>query len=132
MSELDELRRTLPMVGAEPSILDDTRIAHVVAHGHRILSRRTVPGLRVEMEETPDAIVGKLIVEAGAQIAQPIHMCFGLAHPTGVQQIKIDVHVLEGAQARGAVPLSLPLRAGGRTSDAGRHGNRTRRVADLY
>jgi Fe-S cluster assembly scaffold protein SufB len=98
MSELDDLRRTLPMVGAEPSILDDMRIAHVVAHGHRILSHRTVPGLRVDLEETPDAIVGKLIVEAGAQIAQPIHMCFGLAHPTGVQQIRIDVRVLEGAR----------------------------------
>ena len=70
------------MVGAEPAILDDTRIAHVVAHGHHILSRRTVPGVRVELEETPDAIIGKLTVEAGAQIAQPIHMCFGLAHPT--------------------------------------------------
>ena len=43
MSDLDDLRRTLPMVGAEPSILDDTNIAHVVAHGHHILSRRTVP-----------------------------------------------------------------------------------------
>jgi len=85
------------MVGADPSILDDTSIAHVVAHGHHILSHRTVPGLRVEMEETPDAIIGKLIVEAGAKIAQPIHMCFGLAHPTGVQQIKIDVQILEGA-----------------------------------
>lgn len=72
MSELDDLRRTLPMVGAEPAILDDTRIAHVVVQGHHILSHRTVPGLRVEMEERPDAIVGKLIVEAGAQIAQPI------------------------------------------------------------
>ncbi|NWF73951.1 MAG: FeS assembly protein SufBD, partial [Nitrospirae bacterium] len=97
MSELDELRRTLPMVGAEPAILDDTSIAHVVALGHRILSHRSVPGLRLDLEETPDAIVGKVIVEAGAQIAQPIHMCFGLAHPTGVQQIKIDIQILEGA-----------------------------------
>jgi len=52
------------------------------------------------LEETPDAIIGKLTVEAGAQIAQPIHMCFGLAHPTGKQQIKIDVRICEGAQAR--------------------------------
>jgi uncharacterized protein len=100
MSELEELKKTLPMVGAEPAILDDTRIAHVVAQGHHILSHRTVPGLRVELEETPDAIVGKMTVEAGAQLAQPIHMCFGLAHPTGVQQIRIDLRVLEGAQAR--------------------------------
>lgn len=109
MSDLDDLRRTLPMVGAEPSILDDTNIAHVVAHGHHILSRRTVPGLRVEMEETPDAIVGKLIVEAGVQIAQPIHMCFGLAHPTGVQQITIDVQICEGAQARVLSHCLFPL-----------------------
>lgn len=99
MSDLEELKRALPLVGAEPSILDDTRIAHVVAHGHRILSRRTVPGLRVDVEETPDAIVGRLVVEAGVNIAEPIHMCFGLAHPTGVQQIKINMEVLEGAQA---------------------------------
>lgn len=99
MSDLEELRRTLPMVGAEPSILDDTRIAHVVGHGHRILSHRTVPGVHVDLEERPDAIAGKMIIEAGAQIAQPIHMCFGLAHEAGVQQIKLDVEVMEGARA---------------------------------
>jgi len=100
MSEIDELRRALPMVGAEPAILDDLRVAHIIAQGHHILSHRTVPGLRVDLEETPDAIVGKLIVEKGVSITQPIHMCFGLAHPTGLQQIKIDVEILEGAQAQ--------------------------------
>ena len=88
------------MVGTEPAILDDSRIAHVVAHGHHILSQRTVPGLRVDLEEQPDALVGRMTIEAGAQIDEPIHMCFGLAHPTGVQQIKIDVRVLDGARAR--------------------------------
>ena len=100
MSDLETLRHTLPMVGTEPSILDDTGIAHVVAHGHRILSRRTVPGLRVELEETPDALIGQLTVEAGATIAQPVHLCFGLTDPTGVQQITIEVPLQEGAQAR--------------------------------
>jgi Fe-S cluster assembly scaffold protein SufB len=100
MSELDTLRRTLRIVGAEPAILDDTRIAHVVGQGHRILSQRTVPGLRVQLDERPDAIIGKLVVEPGVQIAEPIHLCFGLTHPTGVQQILIDVEVCEGAQAR--------------------------------
>ena len=100
MSELEDLKRTLPMVGAEPTVLDDVHIAHVVGHGNRILSQRTVPGLHVELEEQPDAIAGTIVVEAGAQITQPIHMCFGLAHPTGIQQIKIHVRVNEGAEAR--------------------------------
>jgi uncharacterized protein len=100
MSELEELTRVLPMVGAEPSVLEDERIAHVVGQGHRILSRRSVPGLRLDLEETPEAIVGKMTVQAGVTIAQPIHMCFGLAHPTGSQRIQIDVVVEEGAAAR--------------------------------
>jgi Fe-S cluster assembly scaffold protein SufB len=100
MSALEALIRVLPMVGAEPSILDNPGIAHVVAHGHHILSHRTVPGLRVDMEETSDAIIGHMVIEAGATIAQPIHMCFGLAHPTGVQQVRINLQVNEGAQAR--------------------------------
>lgn len=97
------------MVGAEPAILDDLRIAHVVAQGHHILSHRTVPGLRVDLEETPDALIGRMTIEAGAQIDQPIHMCFGLAHPTGVQQIKIDVRVNEGAKARVLSHCLFPL-----------------------
>lgn len=99
MSELEELTRVLPMVGAEPTILDDERIAHLVGQGHRILSLRSVPGLDLSVQETPDAIIGKMTVQAGAVIEQPIHMCFGLAHPTGRQNIRIDVLVEERASA---------------------------------
>jgi uncharacterized protein len=100
MSELEALIRVLPMVGAEPAILDDERIAHVVGQGHHILSRRSVPGLDLHIEETPDALVGKMTIRAGVVIEQPIHMCFGLAHPTGSQHIRIDVVVEERATAR--------------------------------
>lgn len=55
MSELEELTRVLPMVGGEPTILNDEKMAHVVGHGHRILSRRSVPGLDLDLEETPEA-----------------------------------------------------------------------------
>src|SRR5215831_17162328 len=109
MSELEEPTRALPMVGAERTILDDERIAHIVGHGHRILSRRSVPGLNLEVEETPDAIVGKLIIQAGVTIAHPIHMCFGLAHPTGSQRIHVDVRVEKGAAARVLAHCLFPV-----------------------
>ncbi len=109
MNELEIIRQALPMVGAEPEILDDSRIAHVVAHGHRILSRRLVPGLRAELEETPDAIVGEMIVEKGARIEQPIHLCFGLAHRTGVQQIKINLTVESDAVASVLAHCLFPI-----------------------
>lgn len=100
MSDLDALIRALPMAGAEPAVLEDPRIAHVVAHGHHILSRRTVPGVSLELEETPDALVGRLMVQPGTTMDHPIHLCFGLAYLTGTQRIKIDVEVGEGATAQ--------------------------------
>jgi len=109
MSELNDLKRTLPMVGAEPSILDDPQIAHVVGHGHHILSHRTVPGVQLDLEELPEAIAGRLVVEPGAHIDQPIHMCFGLAHETGVQHININVEIGEGAQAHVLAHCLFPL-----------------------
>ena len=99
MSELDTLRRALPQVGAEPEILDDSRIAHVVASGHRILSRRGIPGVRVELAETPDAIVGTMVIEEGVVLQHPVHLCFGLAHGTGVQRINVAVTVKPHARA---------------------------------
>jgi Fe-S cluster assembly scaffold protein SufB len=109
MSEFDVLRDALPMVGAEPDILTSSQVAHVVAHGHHILSRRTVPGLKAELDETPEAIVGQLVVEEGAVIEQPIHLCFGLAHETGIQQIKINVKVEAGANARFLAHCLFPV-----------------------
>ncbi len=100
MSDLEVLLRTWPMVGAEPSILGNHETAHLVAHGHQILSHRAVPGLHIELDETPDALTGTIVVEAGVTIAQPIHLCFGLASPTGTQRITINLQVQEDAQAR--------------------------------
>ena len=109
MSELNELKCALPMVGAEPSVLDDPRVAHIVGHGNRILSHRTVPGLHVDLEERAEAIAGKMVVDAGVRIAEPIHMCFGLAHETGVQHINIDVEVGEEAQVHVLAHCLFPL-----------------------
>lgn len=109
MSELNELKLALPMVGAEPSVLDDPRVAHIVGHGNHILSHRTIPGLHIDLEERPEAIAGKMVVEAGVQIAQPIHMCFGLAHETGLQQINIEVEIGERAQAHVLAHCLFPL-----------------------
>jgi Fe-S cluster assembly scaffold protein SufB len=40
-----------------------------------------------------------MTIRAGVAIAQPIHMCFCLAHPTGSQRIHIDIFVEERATA---------------------------------
>ena len=99
MSDLDTLRRALPQVGAKPEILDDSRIAHVVASGHRVLSRRAIPGVRVELAETSDAISGTMVIEEGVELEHPVHLCFGLPFETGVQRINMALTLKPHARA---------------------------------
>jgi len=99
MSELTDLQGGLALVGAEPEVLGDRRVAHVVANGHHLLSSRAIPGLTLEARETPDAIVGRLTVSPGMRIEMPIHLCFGIVHRSGVQRIEMTVRLEERAEA---------------------------------
>ena len=99
MSELRELTRALPFVGADTSVLDDARIAHVAADGNHILSHRDIPGVRLEAEETADGILGRMTIASGVRIETPIHLCFGLLQPVGVQRIRMTVTVEASASA---------------------------------
>lgn len=72
---------------------------HLVAYGHQLASLRALPGLQLTAEASETGIVGRLVIAAGVQIAQPVHLCFGLFEQLGVQNVQLDVIVEPGAQA---------------------------------
>ncbi|MFH0904857.1 MAG: SufD family Fe-S cluster assembly protein [Methanobacteriota archaeon] len=97
MSELDELMRTFGETGGDRSILANEDIAHIVAGGHRILSMRAVDGIEVKAKETPTGISAQVRVTAA--LKNPVHLCFGIIHKKGIQEIKMDVVFEAGASA---------------------------------
>jgi Fe-S cluster assembly scaffold protein SufB len=97
MSELDELMRTFGETGGDRSILANEDIAHIVAGGHRILSMRAVDGIEVKAKETPTGISAQVRVMAA--LKNPVHLCFGIIHKKGIQEIKMDVVFEAGASA---------------------------------
>lgn len=97
MHQLEELMRSFGESGGDRSILANEDIAHLVAGGHRILSMRVVEGLEVKAKETPKGISAKVRVMAA--IKNPIHLCFGIIHKRGIQEIKMDVVFEAGASA---------------------------------
>ncbi|MBU4076120.1 MAG: SufD family Fe-S cluster assembly protein [Euryarchaeota archaeon] len=97
MHQLEELMRSFGESGGDRSILANKDIAHLVAGGHRILSMRAVEGLEVKAKETPKGISVKVRVMAA--IKNPVHLCFGVIHKKGIQEIKMDVVFEAGASA---------------------------------
>ncbi len=100
MKEYETILDALKETGEDRSVLDAPGTAHLVAEGNTILSARSVPGLEVETHKTTTGIAATVLVREGVRIERPVHLCFGVVHPRGLQTIRMDLHLERGAAAR--------------------------------
>lgn len=91
MSELDALMKAYGDAGGDKAILENSEIAHLVASSHKLVSMNSVEGLIVDAKETTSGISAKVTVKEGIKIKNPVHLCFGVLHKEGLQEIKMDV-----------------------------------------
>lgn len=97
---LDTLCRSLDRVGVTDAALGDRDTAHLLVDAHRPLSLHEVPGVGVLVRRHPLGIAVAVTVEPGARIIQPVHLCFGMSRPLGVQRVRLRVHIGAGASVR--------------------------------
>lgn len=100
MNELEPLLAALARSGADRTILANREVAHLAVSGHSILSEQRVEGLDVDAVETVDGIRARVVVREDIRIVHPVHLCFGVVHPRGVQRIVMDVRLEKRASAR--------------------------------
>lgn len=100
MSELEELMTVFGESAGDKSILSQKDTAHLIVSGHSILSSRAVEGLLVKAEETAAGISADIRVLEGTIIKNPVHVCFGILHKTGSQEIKMNILIEKGASVR--------------------------------
>lgn len=100
MSELEELMKVFGEAGGDNSILLREDIAHFAASGNKILSTRATQGLEIQAEETATGIAARVRVLEGTIIKNPVHLCFGILHKKGLQEIRMDIKLETGASAR--------------------------------
>ncbi len=99
MSELDDLLKAFREAGGNRGALADEETAHLAASGHSIVSSHTVKGLVVEARETWRGISARVTVREGVRILKPIHLCFGVLHKKGSQEILMDVKLEKNSSA---------------------------------
>jgi Fe-S cluster assembly scaffold protein SufB len=99
MSELDELMRALGEAGGSTGILADAKTAHLTVSSRSILSSRTVEGLEVDARETWKGVSVRVILREGVKLLNPVHLCFGVLHKKGSQEIRMDVKLERNSAA---------------------------------
>jgi Fe-S cluster assembly scaffold protein SufB len=91
MPDLQPMTMALRMVGEDPLAVLGPDSAHLVAYGHQLASIQSVPGVTVLATNEKGVIHARVIVAEGRQIAQPVHLCFGMFERFGNQVVELDV-----------------------------------------
>ena len=99
MSELDDLMKAFGEAGGNRGALADAGTAHLAASSHSIVSSRVVEGIEVDAKETPTGISARVMVHEGVKLKNPVHLCFGVLHKKGTQEIKMDVKLEKNSSA---------------------------------
>jgi uncharacterized protein len=99
MSDLEGLMQAFGESGGDRGALADIDTAHLAASGHSIVSSRIVAGIDVDANETSGGISARIRVHEGVKLLKPVHLCFGVLHKTGSQEIKMDVTLEKNSSA---------------------------------
>jgi hypothetical protein len=77
--------------GGDRNALLGEGTARLVIHENRVLGQNGVAGIKIETRETETGVNVNLLVEEGAKIPHPVHLCFGMLPREGLQEIIMKV-----------------------------------------
>lgn len=97
MSDLKPMLDAFEVAGEDPTALLTPDTAHLVAYGHQLASLQSIPGVTVLAESDAHGIRAQVDVAAGVRLEDPVHLCFGLLDPEGLQRVALELTLHEGA-----------------------------------
>ncbi|MCG8569456.1 MAG: SufD family Fe-S cluster assembly protein [Spirochaetes bacterium] len=85
-------------IGNDIALLNNPKVAHLIINDNKVIGLQGVPGLQVDVDELKEGIKVKIVVQQGVKIEKPVHICFGMIHKTGTQNIIMDIEVEDHAE----------------------------------
>jgi len=98
MSSDTALQELLDSIGMHKGHLPGPDVARLTVHENKVLGAHLVPGLEVDVDERPGGVAARIRLRAGARLANPVQLCFGLLPERGKQHIEMDVTIEEDAE----------------------------------
>lgn len=106
--EMAAMSDAYQQAGGDPQVLQMPEVATLVVSANQVLAAHEIPGVRFQAEPLEDGVNASIIVEPGARIERPVHLCFGLLPEEGLQQIIASYEIGEGAQVEFLAHCSFP------------------------
>lgn len=108
MNDFEAIVQAYEASGGDPSLLKSPRVASLVISGNQVLGANEIAGIHMMAEQLPDGVKAHVAVEPGAQIALPVHLCFGVIPAEGVQRILSSFEIGAGASVEFIAHCTFP------------------------
>lgn len=99
MPDLVPIQNALRIIGQRPEDVLGPHTAHVLADGSNLLSTQSLPGISLVAQAKEGRIAVELRIAEEHQADSPIHLCFGLFKPDGIQTVSLDLKLCPNAKA---------------------------------
>jgi len=84
--------------GGDRNALLGEGAARLVIHENKVLGQNGVEGIKIETREKETGVDVNLIIEKGAKIPHPVHLCFGVLPKEGLQEIIMKVDAQDNSE----------------------------------
>ncbi len=106
--EMTAILDAYQQAGGDPQSLQLPEVATLVVSANNVLVAHEIAGVHFEAESLENGVKARIMIEAGAKIERPVHLCFGVIPAEGVQEILADYEIGEGAKAQFLAHCSFP------------------------
>ena len=108
MSDFEAIVAAYEQAGGDSQLLKSPVVASLVVSGNEVLGANNIAGLTMTAEQLPDGIRAWVVVDPGARIELPVHLCFGVLAERGVQRILSDFQIGAGARVEFLAHCTFP------------------------
>ena len=98
VKEYESLLEAYGRAGGNLDALKSKEVGNLVIHKNKVLSVKEADGIKVETEETESGVNIYFLVEEGAKIKYPVHLCFGVLPKEGLQEIMLRVEAQDNSE----------------------------------
>ena len=98
VKEYEAMLEAYGKAGGNLDALRSSAVGNLVIHKNKVLNANGVEGIKVETEETETGVNVYFLVEKGAKIKYPVHLCFGVLPEEGLQEIILRVEAQDNSE----------------------------------
>jgi len=98
VKEYEAMLEAYHAAGGDLKALKNSAVGNLVIHKNKVLGVNETRGIKLKTKETESGVNLRLVIEKGAKVKHPVHLCFGVLPREGLQEIILKMEAEDDSE----------------------------------